>query len=82
MCGQGERIVEQLAQIVVVGLRLPQRVGLAEGPEPLDLQAFPGVVLPDQRAALETHALAVAQQAPVRPPLPVARDGGEELGQP
>ena len=80
--GERERVVEQLAQVVVVRARLPQRVGLAERPEPLDLQALAGVVLPDERAALKAHALAVAQQPPARPPLPVARDRLEERRQP
>ena len=76
--GQAERLVEQGAQLVVAARLLEEPVGPAEGAQPLDLDPLPGVVLPDELAAGEHHALAVAQQRPLRPPGAVALQGEED----
>ena len=55
--------VEQLAQVGVFVAREVVAVGLAEGAEPLDLDALAGVVLPHELAAGEADALAAARAA-------------------
>ena len=62
-------------------LGLPQRVGLAERPEPLDLQALAGVVLPDDPAARELTRAPGGEERRGRPPLAVALQRQEQRGQ-
>ena len=51
--GQAERLVEQRAQVASRPLCVEEPVGLAEGAQPLDLEALARVVLPDELAAGE-----------------------------
>ena len=80
--GEPDRLVEQRGELRVV--RAPAEevaVGLAERPEPLDLDPLARVVLPDELAAREADALPVAEQRPGRPPLPVALEREHQAGQ-
>ena len=70
----------QQAREAVVVLGGVGGVGLAERAQPLHLDALARVELPDELAAREAHALAVAQQRPLGPPGPVALEGQERLG--
>ena len=72
---------EQLAQVRVF-VRREVAVALAEGPQPLDLQALAGVVLPHDLAVGERDPLRGAQQWFGGPPLAVAFQCQEHDRQP
>ena len=74
-------LVRRLAELRVVAAREEQVVHPRERPEPLDLDALPGVVLPRQPAPGEAHAVPVGQQRAVLPPVGVAADRQHQVGQ-
>ena len=76
-----DRFFEQFAQRAVLVAGEVVAVGLAERPEPLDLDPLPGVVLPHEPAFGEAHALVGREQRAGRPPLAVACEREEERGQ-
>ncbi len=63
-----------LGDLGVVRLGEEQLVHAPEGAQPLDLDALPGVRLPDEAAAGEAHAPPVGERRLRRPPLGVAAD--------
>src|SRR5207302_328466 len=69
---------EELAKVAVFVPGEVVAVRLAERPQPLDLQALPGVVLPHQLARGEADALAAREQRFSRPPLTVAFEREEQ----
>ena len=70
--GERDRFFEHFAQRFVVVPVVVVAVGLAEGRQPLDLDALPWVVLPHQAAARHAHVLVGGGQRLVAPPLDVA----------
>jgi hypothetical protein len=77
---EADRLVEQRAQVRVATRGVEEPVPAPERAQPLDLDPLPGVVLPEELAAREPDALAVAQQRPLRPPGAVALQGQEDQG--